>query len=105
MAYATVSEPAEQHRLGLWPAAEPAVLRLHQKRGITAKGRGFHGFRHTIASKLDEAGALASAIGALPGHRTGGRHWRSSTLVGGRCRIEWRHCTGSIHRQSTCLRV
>lgn len=39
--------------------------------GITAKGQGFHGFRHTIASKLDEAGASASAIGALTGHGTG----------------------------------
>lgn len=42
-----------------------------KRQGITAKGQGFHGFRHTIASKLDEAGASASAIGALTGHGTG----------------------------------
>ena len=42
-----------------------------KSRGIKAKGQGFHGFRHTIASKLDEAGASASAIGALTGHATG----------------------------------
>lgn len=35
------------------------------------KGQGFHGFRHTIASKLDEAGVSASAIGALTGHGSG----------------------------------
>ncbi len=42
-----------------------------KSRGITAKGQGFHGFRHTIASRLDAAGASASAIGALTGHATG----------------------------------
>lgn len=39
--------------------------------GITSKGQGFHGFRHTFASKLDEAGATESAIGALTGHKGG----------------------------------
>lgn len=38
---------------------------------MSKKGQGFHGFRHTIASKLDEAGVSASAIGALTGHGTG----------------------------------
>lgn len=42
-----------------------------KSRGITAKGQGFHGFRHTMASRLDAAGASASAIGALTGHATG----------------------------------
>ncbi|MEN5291161.1 site-specific integrase [Stenotrophomonas lactitubi] len=42
-----------------------------KKQGVSAKGQGFHGFRHTIASRLDEAGASASAIGALTGHGTG----------------------------------
>lgn len=42
-----------------------------KSRGITAKGQGFHGFRHTIASRLDAAGASASAISALTGHATG----------------------------------
>ena len=42
-----------------------------KQRGITAKGQGFHGFRHTFASNLDKAGASGSAIGALTGHGTG----------------------------------
>lgn len=42
-----------------------------KRQGVPAKGQGFHGFRHTIASKLDEAGVSASAIGALTGHGTG----------------------------------
>ncbi len=42
-----------------------------KQRGITAKGQGFHGFRHTFASRLDAAGASASAISALTGHSTG----------------------------------
>lgn len=42
-----------------------------KRQGVPEKGQGFHGFRHTIASKLDEAGVSASAIGALTGHGTG----------------------------------
>ncbi len=42
-----------------------------KRQGVSEKGQGFHGFRHTIASKLDEAGVSASAIGALTGHGTG----------------------------------
>lgn len=42
-----------------------------KRRGVSVKGQGFHGFRHTIESKLDEARASASAIGALAGHVTG----------------------------------
>ncbi|MGN3936634.1 site-specific integrase [Xanthomonas citri pv. mangiferaeindicae] len=42
-----------------------------KRQGVAEKGQGFHGFRHTIASKLDEAGVSASAIGALTGHGTG----------------------------------
>ncbi len=38
-----------------------------KRQGITAKGQGFHGFRHTIASRLDEAGVSASAIAAITG--------------------------------------
>lgn len=42
-----------------------------KQRGITAKGQGFHGFRHTFASRLDAAGASNAAIGALTGHSSG----------------------------------
>lgn len=42
-----------------------------KRQGVSEKGQGFHGFRHTIASRLDEAGVSASAIGALTGHGTG----------------------------------
>lgn len=42
-----------------------------KRQGITAKGQGFHGFRHTIASRLDEAGVSASAIAAITGHARG----------------------------------
>lgn len=42
-----------------------------KRQGVSEKGQGFHGFRHTIASKLDEVGVSASAIGALTGHGTG----------------------------------
>lgn len=42
-----------------------------KRQGVTEKGQGFHGFRHTIASKLDEAGVSASAISAITGHGTG----------------------------------
>jgi integrase len=40
--------------------------------GITAKGQGFHGFRHTFASKLDEAGVSEAAIAAITGHSRSG---------------------------------
>lgn len=40
-------------------------------RGVDEKGQGFHGFRHTIASQLDAAGASPSAIAALTGHARG----------------------------------
>lgn len=39
--------------------------------GIEEKGQGFHGFRHTLADRLDAAGASAAAIGALTGHAGG----------------------------------
>lgn len=39
--------------------------------GIEEKGQGFHGFRHTLADRLDAAGASAAAIGALTGHAAG----------------------------------
>lgn len=42
-----------------------------KRQGVSEKGQGFHGFRHTIASKLDEAGVSASAIAAITGHGTG----------------------------------
>lgn len=42
-----------------------------KRQGIVAKGQGFHGFRHTMASRLDEAGVSASAIAAITGHGTG----------------------------------
>lgn len=42
-----------------------------KRQGIAAKGQGFHGFRHTIASRLDQAGVSASAIAAITGHGTG----------------------------------
>lgn len=42
-----------------------------KRQGIAAKGQGFHGFRHTMASRLDEAGVSASAIAAITGHGTG----------------------------------
>lgn len=42
-----------------------------KRQGIAAKGQGFHGFRHTIASRLDEAGVSASAIAAITGHARG----------------------------------
>ena len=42
-----------------------------KKRGILAKGQGFHGFRYKLASRLDEAGVSASAIAAITGHGTG----------------------------------
>lgn len=42
-----------------------------KRRGIVAHGQGFHGFRHTMASRLDEAGVSASAIAAITGHGTG----------------------------------
>lgn len=44
-----------------------------KQRGITTEGQGFHGFRHTFASKLDEAGVSEAAIAAITGHsRAGG---------------------------------
>lgn len=42
-----------------------------KRRGVTEKGQGFHGFRHTMASRLDEAGVSASAIAAITGHGAG----------------------------------
>lgn len=42
-----------------------------KRQGIEEKGQGFHGFRHTIASRLDEAGASEAAIAALTGHARG----------------------------------
>ena len=39
--------------------------------GITTSGQGFHGFRHTFATRLDEAGASLAAISALTGHGSG----------------------------------
>lgn len=42
-----------------------------KRQGVSEKGQRFHGFRHTIASKLDEAGVSASAIAAITGHGTG----------------------------------
>lgn len=39
-----------------------------KKNGIAAKGQGFHGFRHTIATELDRLGASQSAIAAITGH-------------------------------------
>lgn len=42
-----------------------------KRRGVAAHGQGFHGFRHTMASRLDEAGVSASAIAAITGHGTG----------------------------------
>lgn len=42
-----------------------------KRQGIAAKGQGFHGFRHTMASRLDEAGVSASAIAAITGHGAG----------------------------------
>jgi len=42
-----------------------------KRQGVSAKGQGFHGFRHTMASRLDEAGVSASAIAAITGHGTG----------------------------------
>lgn len=44
-----------------------------KQQGITTEGQGFHGFRHTFASKLDEAGVSEAAIAAITGHsRAGG---------------------------------
>ncbi len=42
-----------------------------KRQGVSEKRQGFHGLRHTIASKLDEAGVSASETGALTGHGTG----------------------------------
>lgn len=42
-----------------------------KRQGIAEVGQGFHGFRHTLASRLDEAGASPSAIAALTGHARG----------------------------------
>lgn len=42
-----------------------------KRQGVAEVGQGFHGFRHTIASRLDEAGASPSAIAALTGHARG----------------------------------
>lgn len=42
-----------------------------KRQGVSVKGQGFHGFRHTMASRLDEAGVSASAIAAITGHGTG----------------------------------
>lgn len=42
-----------------------------KRQGVSAKGQGFHGFRHTMASRLDEAGVSASAIAAITGHGAG----------------------------------
>lgn len=43
-----------------------------KKNGITEKGQGFHGFRHTIATELDRAGVTQNAIAALTGHARDG---------------------------------
>ena len=42
-----------------------------KRQGVEEKGQGFHGFRHTIASRLDEAGASEAAIAAITGHARG----------------------------------
>lgn len=68
---AVVPGPAQLDRAGLWAAAEPSVFGLHQAARGLGEGQVFHGFRHTIASKLDEAGVSASAIATITGHRTG----------------------------------
>ena len=42
-----------------------------KRQGVDEKGQGFHGFRHTIADRLDEAGASEAAIAAITGHARG----------------------------------
>lgn len=41
-----------------------------KRQGVSAKGQGSR-FRHTIASKMDEAGVSVSAIVAITGHGAG----------------------------------
>jgi len=43
-----------------------------KKNGITEKGQGFHGFRHTIATELDRLGVTQNAIAAITGHARDG---------------------------------
>lgn len=43
-----------------------------KKNGITEKGQGFHGFRHTIATGLDRLGVTQNAIAAITGHARDG---------------------------------
>lgn len=42
-----------------------------KRQGVDEKGQGFHGFRHTIADRLDAAGASEAAIAAITGHARG----------------------------------
>lgn len=42
-----------------------------KRQGVEEKGQGFHGFRHTLADRLDAAGASPAAIGAVTGHAAG----------------------------------
>lgn len=43
-----------------------------KRNGITAKGQGFHGFRHTFATELDRLGISENAIAAITGHAKSG---------------------------------
>jgi len=43
-----------------------------KRNGITAKGQGFHGFRHTFATELDRVGVSENAIAAITGHAKSG---------------------------------
>jgi hypothetical protein len=57
---------------GFGVALSKQFSKFIKDQGITAKGQGFHGFRHTMASKLDRAGVSEAAIGALLGHKRAG---------------------------------
>lgn len=59
--------------LGFGRALSKQFSTYIKRQGITTKGQGFHGFRHTIASELDRAGVSEAAIAAITGHsRKGG---------------------------------
>jgi integrase len=55
--------------LGFGPQLSRQFSAFIKEQGITAKGQGFHGFRHTIASRLDAAGVSEAAISVLTGHK------------------------------------
>ncbi len=73
-----------------------------KRQGVEEKGQGFHGFRHTLADRLDAAGASRRSARS-PAMLRGKRFWRSTTFTAPPCRTAWRRWAGS--RLRLCCRA